>query len=145
MHTKSCQGAGRANSGAYYYGADSACGLNRSAHGFATSVSTQLWERHFRCLLFRCRLGMQPLGKRPRSLGLRPRYHCSCRMQTDRSTNKQTDRLKTAKVQGAPIPVLIILVQIRHAASRPAASIARPTASLPLCPRNYGRGLLIYA
>jgi len=31
------------------------------------------------------------------------------------------------------------------AASRPAASITRPTASLPLFPRNYGRGLVIYA
>jgi len=31
------------------------------------------------------------------------------------------------------------------AASRPAASIAQPTASLPLCPRNYGRGLVCYA
>jgi len=31
------------------------------------------------------------------------------------------------------------------AAYQPAASIARPTASLPLCPRNYGRGLVIYA
>jgi len=36
-----------------------------------------------------------------------------------------------------PIPV-----QTRHAASLPAASIARPTASLPLCPRNYRRGLI---
>jgi len=50
---------------------------------------------------------------------------------------KSRSRLKTARGQGAPIPV-----QTRHAASRPAASIARPTASLPLCPRNYGRGLM---
>jgi len=28
------------------------------------------------------------------------------------------------------------------AASRPAASITQPTALLPLCPRNYGRGLM---
>jgi len=48
-----------------------------------------------------------------------------------------TDRLKTAKGQGAPIPG-----QTRHAASRPAASIARPTASLPLCTHNYGGGLM---
>jgi len=51
-------------------------------------------------------------------------------------------RLKTARGQGASIPVLIILVQTRHAASRPAASIAWPTALLPLCPRNFGRGLM---
>jgi len=31
------------------------------------------------------------------------------------------------------------------AASGPAASITQPTASLPLCPRNNERGLLIYA
>jgi len=35
------QRAGSANSGAYYSGADSACGF--SAYGLATSVSTQLW------------------------------------------------------------------------------------------------------
>jgi len=56
-------------------------------------------------------------------------------MQTDRSKNK----LKTARWQGAPIPALVILVQTQHAAPRPAA------ASLPLCPRNYGRGLVMYA
>jgi len=46
--TKNCQKAGSANSGAYYSGADSAygfsaCGLDRSAYGLATSASTQLW------------------------------------------------------------------------------------------------------
>jgi len=47
--TKNCQGTGSANSGAYLNsGADSACGLSvcgldRSAYGLATSVSTQLW------------------------------------------------------------------------------------------------------
>jgi len=49
-------------------------------------------------------------------------------------------RLKTASGRGAPIPVLT-----PDAASRSAASIARPMASLPLCPRNCGRGLVIYA
>jgi len=38
-----------------------------------------------------------------------------------------------------------ISVLTPDAASRPAATIARPMASLPLCPRNYGRGLEIYA
>jgi len=37
MQTKNCQGAGSANSGAYYSGADSACGL--SACGFSPFVS----------------------------------------------------------------------------------------------------------
>jgi len=62
-----------------------------------------------------------------------------------RQTEVQTNKLKTARQQGAPIQVLIILVQIRHAAARPVASIARPTASLPLCPGNYVRGILINA
>jgi len=34
------QGAGSANSGAYYSRADAACGLDRSAYGLTTSVST---------------------------------------------------------------------------------------------------------
>jgi len=46
--TKNCQGAGCVKSGAYNSGANSAyslstCGLDRSAYGLATSVSTQLW------------------------------------------------------------------------------------------------------
>jgi len=47
--TKNRQGAGSANSGAYYIpvltpdAASSACGLDRSAYGLAISVSTQLW------------------------------------------------------------------------------------------------------
>jgi len=48
LPTKSSQGAGSTNSGAYYSVADwacglSACGLDHSAYGLATSVSTQLW------------------------------------------------------------------------------------------------------
>jgi len=40
---------------------------------------------------------------------------------------------------------MLYIIVAYDAASRPAASIAQPTASLPLCPRNYGRGLVIYA
>jgi len=58
--------------------------------------------------------------------GLKGRAGCR---QTEVQTDKQTDRLKTARGRGAPIPVL----------TPDAASIARPTASLPLCP------LVIYA
>jgi len=55
-------------------------------------------------------------------------------------TGSAWDQLKTARWRGAPIPVLT-----PDAAFRPAASIVRPTASLYLCSRNYGRGLVIYA
>jgi len=72
----------------------------------------------------------------------------ACRMHTDRSTNnRQTDR-QTKNHQGAGsanASAYYIPVLTPDAASWPAASIARPTASLPLCPCNYGRGLVIYA
>jgi len=77
----------------------------------------------------------------------------ACR-QTEVQTNKQTNRRsladkQTKNRQGAGIAnsgAYYIPVLTPDATSRPAASIARPTASLPLCPpRNYGRGLVIYA
>jgi len=55
-----------------------------------------------------------------------------------RTKNRQG--AKSANSGAYYIPVLT-----PDAASRPAALIARPTVSLPLCPRNYGRGLVIYA
>jgi len=68
--------------------------------------------------------------------GLKGRAGCrQTEVQTDKQTNRQTisrgyakelaNRLKTARGQGAPIPVLTILVQTRHEASRPATSITR--------------------
>jgi len=62
---------------------------------------------------------------------------------TDRHTDRQTERQtyrQTKNCQGAG--------STNYGADSAcglSASIARPTASLPLRPRNYGRGLVIYA
>jgi len=94
--------------------------------------------------------------------GLKGRAGCR---QTEVQTDKQTDRrslsptpknwrtTKNRQRTGSTnsgayyIPVLTPDAVSRPAVSiaRPTASIARPTASLPLCPCNYGRGLVIYA
>jgi len=74
--------------------------------------------------------------------GRGPKGRAGCR-QTEVQTDRQT---KNRQGAGATIPVLITFRCLRL--MRPLgrrASIARPTASLPLCPRKYGRGLVIYA
>jgi len=64
-------------------------------------------------------------------------------MQTDRSTNRQTKNHQGAGSANSGAYYIPVLKP--DAASRPAAWIAWPTTSLPLCPRNYGRGLVIFA
>jgi len=57
-----------------------------------------------------------------------------------------TNKFQEAGKQGVSNRVLITIpVLTLDAASRPAVSITRPTASLPLCLCNNGRGLVIYA
>jgi len=75
-------------------------------------------------------------GKR----GLKGRAGCrQTEVQSDGQT-KNRQGVGSANSGAYYIPVLT-----PDAASRPVASIARPTASLPLCPSNYGRGLVIHA
>jgi len=76
--------------------------------------------------------------------GLNGRAGCrQTEVQTYKQTNRQTKNRQGARSANSGayyIPVLTF-----DAACQPATSIARPTASLPLCPCNYVRGLVIDA